>query len=126
MYETGWRSESPADGRLIADLESEFDLLRLERRVADLEQRDVLLVEEIDAMRRARIEAPSATTHEVSPERSLMRRLWRALTTEGRILWLKARRGMLAEQRRRCLAIADDIRFGMRVTRLRSPREDYG
>ena len=96
--------------------------MRLERHVADLEQRDELLVEEIEALRRARIEAPSATTHEVSPERPLMRWWW-ALTTGGRIVWLRARRGMLAEERRRCLAIADDIRFGMRVTGLRSPRE---
>jgi hypothetical protein len=123
VYETGRRSDSPTVGRLIAELESEFDLLRLERYVADLEQRDEFLVEEIDALRRACIEAPSATTHQVSPERPLMRRWWRALAAEGRIVWLKARRGMLAEERRRCLAIADDIRFGMRVTGARSPRE---
>jgi hypothetical protein len=124
VYETGWRSGSPALGRLIADLESEFDLLRLERYVADLQHRDELLLKEIDALRRARVEAPSATTHEVPPERrSLMGRWRRALRIEGRIVWLRWRRGVLAEERRRCSAIAEDIRFGMRITGMRSPRE---
>jgi hypothetical protein len=36
-------------GQLIADLESEFGLLLLERYMADLERRDERLIEEIDA-----------------------------------------------------------------------------
>jgi hypothetical protein len=113
MYETEWRRGSPSAGRLIADLESEFDLLRLERYVADLERRDERLAEEIYALR-ARLEPPSS--------RGLVRRWWRALKTEGKVLWLKARREMLAEEWRRCSAIAGDIRFGMRLTGARSSR----
>ena len=122
MYETRRRSSSPAVGRLIADLESEFDLLRLERYVADLQHRDERLVEEIDALRRARVELPSFT-REGPPERGLMRRWWRALRIEGRIVWLKWRRGVLADEWRRCSAIAEDTRFGMRLSGVRSPRE---
>ncbi len=126
MYETGWRSESPAVRRLIADLESEFDLLRLERYMADLQERDERLIREIDALRRARLQAASSSTHEdVPPERARMRRRrwWRLVRREGRIVWLKARRGMLEEERRRCMAMADDIRFGMRLTGAKSTRE---
>jgi hypothetical protein len=118
LYETGCQGESPALDRLIANLESEFDLLRLERRVADLEERGERLLEEIDALRsRARIQTSS---REHSEEISLMRRWWGALLTKGRIGWLRARRGMLAEERRRCMAIVEDIRFGMRLTGMRS------
>lgn len=121
MYETRWRREGPAADRLIANLESEFDLLRLERYVADLERRDEHLLEEIDALgRRARIQAPSSTHEKLSPQVSVTRRWWGVLVTEVRIVWLKARRGMLAEEWRRCMAIAEDIRFGMRVTGVRS------
>jgi hypothetical protein len=52
-----------------------------------------------------------------------VRRWWGALKIERKVLWLKVRRGMLVEEWRRCLAIADDIRFGMRVTGARSSRE---
>jgi hypothetical protein len=125
LHETGWRGESPAVRRLIADLESEFDLLRLERYMADLQERDERLIREIDALRRARFQAASSSIHEdVPPERAPMRRRWwRLVRREGRIVWLKARRGMLEEEWRRCMAMADDIRFGMRLTGAKSTRE---
>jgi hypothetical protein len=120
LYEAEWRRGSPTAARLIADLEFEFDLLRIKRYMADLERKDERLVEEIGALR-ARFEAPTR-----APESALlpdMRRWWRALAVEAKILWLKARREILAEEWRRCSAIAGDIRFGMRVTGVGSPRE---
>ena len=121
----GWWRGGPTAGRLIADLESEFDLLRLERYMADLERKDERLVEEIDALR-VRIEPPTrapSAGYAALPATGRMRRWWRALATEGKVLWLKARREMLAEEWWRCSAITGDIRFGLRVTGVRSPRE---
>ena len=49
-----------------------------------------------------------------------MRRWLRAARIEGTIWWLKMRRGMLADEWRRCMTVAEDVRFGMHLTRARS------
>jgi hypothetical protein len=143
VYETGWYRANPAVDQLIANLESEFDLLRIQRYIADLDQTDECLLKELDALKSTRFEKPSSysssTQEELSleglsqeglsqeelsqeGERSLKRRMrwWGVLGREGRIVWLKLRRGMLAEKRRRSMAIAQDIRFEIRLRGRRS------
>jgi len=111
-----------AADRLIAELESEFDLMRLERYMSELERKDERLVEEIDALK-ARIEPPTRTSGRPSlRDTGLIRRWGGALATVGRIFWLKARRNRLAEEWRRCSIVADDIRFALRVMGVGSPR----
>jgi len=121
----GKRSRTGSPGaiadQLIADLESEFDLMRLESYMSDLERKDERLVETI-AVLRARIE-PHASGYAVLWSTGLSRRWGRMLATEGRILWLKSRRKRLGEEWRRRSALANDIRFGLRVTGVRSPRD---
>jgi len=125
VYEKRSRRGSPgavAD-QLITDLESEFDLLRLERYMSDLERKDERLAEQIDALK-ARIEPPTRASGNVTlGDTGLIRRWGRTLVTVGRISWSKARRKWLAEEWRRCSAVASDIRFGLRVTRVRSSRD---
>ena len=123
----GKRSRTASPGaianRLIADLESEFDLVRLESYMSDLERNDERLVETI-AVLRARIEPPAhASGYTGLRDTGLIRRWGRTLATEGRILWLQSRRKRLGEEWRRCSALASDIRFGLRVTGVRSPRD---
>ena len=120
LYETEWWRGSPTVDPLIADMESEFDLLRLERYTAELVHRDERLAEEIDALR-VRIEPPTSESA-VPSNGGRMRRWQRALKTEGKVLWLMARREMLAEEWQRCSAIAGDIWFGMCVISVRSSR----
>ena len=74
------RGESPDAnaGRLIAELESEFDLLRLERYMVDLEQRDARLAEEIDLLKAC---IRSAT----SPKTSRLRRWGRVPVIGGKV-----------------------------------------
>jgi hypothetical protein len=105
--------------QLITELESEFDLMRLERYLADLERKDERLVEKIDALK-ASIE-PRASGYAGLRDTGLIRRWGRMLATEGRIFWLRARRKRLAEKWRRCSTLASDIRFGLHVTGMRSP-----
>ncbi len=107
--------------RLIAELESEFDLMRLERHMTDLEQKDERLAKEIDALRGG-IEPPVPRC-EAPRKASPIRRWRRALARQVRIFWLKARRKRLVEEWRRCSVMADDIRFGLRVAGLRSTRD---
>ena len=124
VYGVRRRGESPDAnaGRLIAELESEFDLLRLERYMADLEQRDARLAEEIDLLK-ARLQPPTRVPRSAtSPKTSRLRRWGRVLVVGGKIFWLKTRRGILAEQWRRCSALEKDIRFGLRVAGVRSPQ----
>ena len=109
--------------QLITELESEFDLMRLERHMADLERKDERLVEKMDVLK-ARIEGPTrASAYAARHDASLIRRWGRMLATEGEIFWLKSQRKRLAEEWRRCSALADDIRFGLRVTGVESPRD---
>jgi len=109
--------------QLITELEYEFDLMRLERYMSDLERKDECLVEKIDAQK-ARIEPSTrASGYAVIRDTSLIRQWGRMLATEGRVFWLKARRKKLAEEWRRCSAVASDIRFGLRVTGVRSPQD---
>ena len=108
--------------QLIAELEFEFDLVRLERYMSDLERKDERLVEKIDALK-ARIEPSTrASEHAGFQDTGLIRRWGRTLATRGKIFWLKARRNRLAEEWRRCSIIADDIRFALRVTGVGSLR----
>ncbi len=110
--------------QIIIDLESEFDLMRLERHMAKLEREDRRLVAEIDALK-ARTEPPTfaaPSDYAVLPETGLTR-WWRTLATAGRIFWLKARRERLVEEWQRCSVIAGDIRFGLRVTGAKVPRQ---
>jgi hypothetical protein len=107
--------------RLITELESEFDLMRLERHMADLERKDERLVEKMDALK-ASIE-PHASGYAVLRDTGLTRRWGRMLATEGRIFWLRARRKRLAEEWRRCSTLASDVRFGLHVTGVRSPQD---
>ena len=105
---------------LIADLESEFDLMRLQRYMAVLEQKDDRLAGEINALK-AGIAIPGRTPeytlgYTAPPYASFVRRWARTLAAEGRILLLEARRRRLADEWRRCSAVASDIRFGLRVT----------
>ena len=130
MYETGRHRANPAVDQLIANLESEFDLLRIQRYIAVLDQTDERLLNELDALKNARFEKPSysSTLEELSLEGLSLeggrsqkrRRWWGALGREGRIVWLKLRRGVLAEKRRRSVAIEQDIRFGLRLRGRRS------
>jgi len=107
--------------RLITELESEFDLMRLEHRMADLERKDERLVEKIVALK-ASFE-PRASGYAVLRETGLIRRWGRMLAAEGRIFWLRARRKRLAEEWRRCSTLASDISFGLHVTGVRSPQD---
>lgn len=126
MYGKGSRIGSPgavAD-QIITDLESEFDLMRLERHMAKLEREERRLATEIDALK-ARTEPPtfaSPSDYAILPETGLTR-WWRTLATAGRIFWLKARRERLTEEWQRCSVIAGDITFGLRVTGAKSSRE---
>jgi hypothetical protein len=117
---------NPAAGRLIADLESEFDLLRLERYMAGLEREDERLAGELEALR-ARTEAPvgaPSSGYALPSDADLTRRIWRALADEVKLLWLKTRREMLAEEWRRCSVTVGDIRFGLRVTGASLPGDE--
>ncbi len=118
----GGSPDSNAD-RLIVELEAEFDLLRLKRYMADLEQRDACLAEEIDILK-ARLQPPTrapSPRSAISPNTSWPR-WWRVLLIQGKIFWLKTRREILVEEWRRCSAIEKDIRFGLLITGMRSPQ----
>jgi hypothetical protein len=109
--------------QLITELESEFDLMRLERHMADLERKDERLVEKITALK-AGIEAPVGTpAYAALREPGPIRRWGRALAAECEIFWLKSRRKRLAEDWRRYSILADDIKFGLRVTGVGYPRD---
>jgi hypothetical protein len=105
---------------LITDLESEFDLMRLERYMADLAWKDYRLTQEIDALKTKA--APPEGAIEYVASTDPVRRWGRTLKVGGRIFLLQARRKRLAEERRRCSAVADDIRFGLRVTGVGVPQ----
>src|SRR5215213_5005907 len=78
--------------QLITELESEFDLMRLERHMADLERKDERLIEKITALK-AGIEAPVGTpAYAALREPGPIRRWGRALAAECEIFWLKSRR----------------------------------
>jgi len=115
-------SPGTAADRLIAELEFEFDLVRLERYMSDLERKDERLVEKIDALKAGIEPSARASEHEGFRDTGPIRRWGPTLATEGKIFWLKSRRNRLAEEWRRCSIIADDIRFALRVTGVGSPR----
>ena len=81
---------------LITDLESEFDLMRLERYMADLARKDYRLTEEIDALRMRAASPEDASGYAASPDP--VRRWGRTLAAGGRIFLLQTQRKRLAEQ----------------------------
>ena len=83
MHGRGSRRGSPGSAvdRLLTDLESEFDLMRLERYMADLVRKDERLAEEINALR-ARITPPEGASGCADlPETGPVRRWGRTLAT---------------------------------------------
>ncbi len=128
MFFTKKRKEVSLDAdasRLIAGLEAEFDLMRLRRSRADLEQKDARLAKKVEVLNdnlRSPGRAPESRAGNF-PEAAWLRRWWRVLVTKGKILGLESRRGMLIEEQRRCLLLEEDIRFGMRLVGVKLPSD---
>jgi hypothetical protein len=108
--------------RLVAELEDEFDLLRLRRYMADLERQDARLAEEMESLK-ASLEVSKSSRSATPRDAGRLRWWWRVLATGGKVFWLKIRREMLAEEWRRCSTIEKDVRFGLLVTDVRMTAE---
>jgi hypothetical protein len=106
---------------LITDLESEFDLMRLERYMADLARKDDRLAKEVDALKTRVAPPEGASGYAAFP--NPVRRWGCTLAAGGRVFLLQTRRKRLAEEWRWCSAVAGDIRFGLRVTGAGVPRD---
>jgi len=109
--------------RLIARLEAEFDLMRLRRLRAELEQKEARLATKVKILRdnlRSPERAPGSQAGNL-PKAAWLRRWWHVLVSRGTILWLETRRGTLVQDQRRLLMMEDDIRFGMRIVGVRVP-----
>jgi len=114
------RSPDAIADQLITELESEFDLMRLERHMADLERKDERLVETINALKAGTGPPVGTLAYAAHREPGPIRRWDRALAAECEIFWLKSRQKRLAEEWRRYSTLADDIKFGLHVTGVRS------
>lgn len=110
MFTTGRRKERAgvdAD-RLIAGLEDEFDLLRLEEYSADLEREEIRLIDEAERFR-GNLEARLGW--------------WRPFVIRPRVFWLSIRRESLAEKRRWYRSLEEEIRFSLRLAKARDAGE---
>jgi hypothetical protein len=114
---------------LIAELEQEFDLLRLRDLKAALDREDERLAEEERLSRErprpadAAADQPSVVPADGGVEKGAW---WRMLagrvTLWSRVLWVRIRRGTLVEEWRRLSFLERDLEFAMRERRLRTPR----
>jgi hypothetical protein len=114
---------------LIAELEQEFDLLRLRDLKAAMDREDERLAEEERLSReRPRPADAAADQRSVVPADGGVEKgaWWRMLagrvTLWSRVLWVRIRRGTLVEEWRRLSFLERDIEFAMRERRLRTPR----
>lgn len=110
MFTTRQREESPSveTNRLIAGLEDEFDLLRLRKHSADLEDAEACLADEVECFRE-----------------SLKTKLrwWRVVAIRTNIFWLEIRRERLAEKRRWYRSLEEEIKFSIRLMNARSTND---
>ena len=111
--------------RLIVELETKFDLIRLRRHRAAIEREEARLAREVGFLRNG--PSPSTGTPELRygdlSNAGWRRRWWRMLVIKINVLWLESRRRRLVEEQRWLLLMEEDIRFGMRVTGMRFPKD---
>ncbi len=111
--------------RLIVELETKFDLIRLRRHRGAIEREEARLAREVGFLRTG--QSPSTGTPELRygdlSNAGWRRRWWRMLVIKINVLWLESRRRRLVEEQRWLLLMEEDIRFGMRVTGMRFPKD---
>jgi hypothetical protein len=108
------RASPRADAlRLLDGLEDEFDLMRLRRYRAVLEEEDARLREEARLLK--------GSLADVAPLR------WRTLaSTTARLLWIRCRRASKRGEWRRVASVERDIRFARRVKARAKPAKPTG